>query len=322
VNETRDTPHDEPPTANDERPEVEEGRSREMSPLLEDSLEQLRNTGGSDPVDEETSTRAASAREPDSDASGTQSSSHREERRSTSESFDEHTRDRSKHSESSMPSSSESLDERTSDYSTLGAKSTSPDRPSVLGEESSVSELSRSDGTPAGKHLLVGLAGEIENRVFRIDEPRVLVGRGPRCGIQITQGEVSRTHCRLRTIDGVLVLETIDTVNDTLVDSKPLEAGESFELEDGDIVEISGVTAFEYRRSDDFDLEDIDDDTESRRGLMTGADTIGAHDRTLDRRIEKTLERTNGDLERAADMLGLEPENLDYLIDKFDVDRD
>ena len=221
-----------------------------------------------------------------------------------------------------MPSSSESLDERTSDYSTLGAKSTSPDRPSVLGEESSVSELSRSDGTPAGKHLLVGLAGEIENRVFRIDEPRVLVGRGPRCDIQITQGEVSRTHCRLRTIDGVLVLETIDTVNDTLVDSKPLEAGESFELEDGDIVEISGVTAFEYRRSDDFDLEDIDDDTESRRGLMTGADTIGAHDRTLDRRIEKTLERTNGDLERAADMLGLEPENLDYLIDKFDVDRD
>ncbi len=287
------------------------GRSRQPSSLLEESYQELNNT--------RRNRDSTPAHEPNSD-------------------------DTDEGASLQSSSTPEPLDRIESGaHDTLGADSTVPNRPSILDatEESSAESLGddpRNPDDPAtfessdaasheseatadsDLHWLVGLVGEVEDETFHLGHDELTLGRSPRCDIQVTQGEISRTHCRLHSSDEALELETTQTVNETLVDGSVVQPGECVELEDGDIVEIGGVAAFEYHREGDFECDTLDEH-DTRRGIGTDTNTIGAGGENLARRIENALERTNNDLDRAASMLGVEPDNLAYLMETFDIDE-
>lgn len=90
------------------------------------------------------------------------------------------------------------------------------------------------------------LAGVHRGKTFRVDEPRVRVGRAEDNQIQFPDRSVSRHHCLVRLHGDEWWIEDLDATNGTVLNGRPVREPES--LRGGDVVQI-GLSRFRFREA-------------------------------------------------------------------------
>ncbi|MGC8915809.1 MAG: FHA domain-containing protein [Thermoanaerobaculum sp.] len=68
------------------------------------------------------------------------------------------------------------------------------------------------------RYSLAVILGADAGKVFRIEKPRVVLGRGAGCDIQLTDSEVSRRHAMLEIRGDDVTLKDLGSTNGTFVD--------------------------------------------------------------------------------------------------------
>jgi len=72
---------------------------------------------------------------------------------------------------------------------------------------------------------LIGISGYNKGRVWNLDKQGLLAGRGGNCDVVIPDPAVSRQHCRITVVDGVVRLEDLGSRHPVLVNGLPPKAG-------------------------------------------------------------------------------------------------
>lgn len=85
------------------------------------------------------------------------------------------------------------------------------------------------------RYSLAVILGADAGKVFRIDKPRVVLGRGAGCDIQLTDSEVSRRHAMLEIRGDEVSIRDLGSTNGTFVDGvkvnqASLESQQEFSL--------------------------------------------------------------------------------------------
>lgn len=85
------------------------------------------------------------------------------------------------------------------------------------------------------RYSLAVILGADAGKVFRIDKPRVVLGRGAGCDIQLTDSEVSRRHAMLEIRGEEVSIKDLGSTNGTFVDGvkvnqATLESQQEFSL--------------------------------------------------------------------------------------------
>jgi len=95
--------------------------------------------------------------------------------------------------------------------------------------------------------VLVGIEGELANRIFRLVEGENRLGRAPGCQVLLESEWISREHASIVCRDGAFQIAPCSDRNPTLVNDRPL-AG-SAELRDRDLLRL-GRSSFCFRAVD------------------------------------------------------------------------
>lgn len=90
------------------------------------------------------------------------------------------------------------------------------------------------------------LAGVHRGKIFRVDEPRVRVGRAGDNEIQFPDRSVSRHHCLIRLHGDEWWIEDLDATNRTVVNGRPIR--DPGRLGSGDVVQL-GLSRFRFQES-------------------------------------------------------------------------
>ena len=91
--------------------------------------------------------------------------------------------------------------------------------------------------------ILIAEAGPDRGREITVPEGELTLGRSSQCDVCLLDPILSRHHCRIRFIGGVLSVEDLDSANGTLVNGGEVKTAE---LHDGDTVTI-GDTVLRVR---------------------------------------------------------------------------
>ncbi len=99
---------------------------------------------------------------------------------------------------------------------------------------------------------LVVRLGKKKQQIVKIDMDEISVGRGSTAVIRLDHELISRDHCRLRSINGKLIVEDRNSTSGTFVNGKKVDA---HVLKEGDVVEIGpySITYTEGSGDDDAD---------------------------------------------------------------------
>jgi pSer/pThr/pTyr-binding forkhead associated (FHA) protein len=178
---------------------------------------------------------------------------------------------------------------------------------------------SASESGPAGDHWLEGLSGSVSGKTYQLDN-EVSVGRLPRNDLQLSEGDVSRVHCRFRLQDGAVMLEALDTVNGTRINDADVAPGEPTELKDGDVVEIGNLLVMYHRQAGQLGPDGLADES-SDHGIGIDARTVTVDTGGWRERIVSELELSDGDIDAAAQALGMDVEALERLTEQLDIDE-
>lgn len=178
---------------------------------------------------------------------------------------------------------------------------------------------SASESGPAGDHWLEGLSGSVSGKTYQLGN-EVSVGRLPRNDLQLSEGDVSRVHCRFRLQDGAVMLEALDTVNGTRINDADVAPGEPTELKDGDVVEIGNVLVMYHRQAGQLGPDGLADES-SDHGIGIDARTVTVDTGGWRERIVSELELADGDIDAAAQALGMDVEALERLTEQLDIDE-
>jgi pSer/pThr/pTyr-binding forkhead associated (FHA) protein len=81
----------------------------------------------------------------------------------------------------------------------------------------------------------VVLSGESEGRRVPLLSDNILIGRSPRCDIQIPDRSISREHARIRYYEGRWFIQDQQSAAGIIVNGKKMLAGP---LQDGDIIQL------------------------------------------------------------------------------------
>ncbi len=93
---------------------------------------------------------------------------------------------------------------------------------------------------PAGKRLsLAIITGSDAGQVFRIEKPRVTIGRSG-ADLTITDTEASRVHAAIEVRDTVIAVEDLNSTNGTMVDGEKITG--PVELSNQSEFQIGGTT--------------------------------------------------------------------------------
>jgi pSer/pThr/pTyr-binding forkhead associated (FHA) protein len=95
--------------------------------------------------------------------------------------------------------------------------------------------------------VILALQGPLDGRRWEIQD-ELIIGRGPDCGIQIDDRQVSRNHARLVLSNGKVELEDLASKNGTFLDGKLIT--EKVQLTDADIFQIAIIYKFVFYCSD------------------------------------------------------------------------
>ncbi len=83
--------------------------------------------------------------------------------------------------------------------------------------------------------------GTMSGRSFVIDENTVFIGRSFKSDIQINDNAISRKHLKVFRIGKRFFIEDLKSTNGTLINGEPIASGESYEVGEGDNIQIGGT---------------------------------------------------------------------------------
>ena len=100
-------------------------------------------------------------------------------------------------------------------------------------EEDSLPELSPL--APYKRYSLAVILGANAGQIFPVTQPRIVLGRGVNCDIQLQDSEISRRHAMLEIKGDAATVSDLGSTNGTFVDgvrvrSKTVEAHQEFSL--------------------------------------------------------------------------------------------
>jgi len=87
---------------------------------------------------------------------------------------------------------------------------------------------------------LVVERGAHTGHTFRMHAPEMVVGRKKGCGLRIPSAAVSREHCRLQLVEGILTVEDLGSINGTLLNGEPVADRQT--VRPGDQLKVGPVT--------------------------------------------------------------------------------
>lgn len=91
--------------------------------------------------------------------------------------------------------------------------------------------------------VLVGVEGEFEGQVYKLQDGENRIGRRPGCDVELASKKISREHAKIIHQGGVFAIAPLSEKNPTLVNDEPTDGGE---LCDGDFVKI-GRSVLRFR---------------------------------------------------------------------------
>jgi len=83
--------------------------------------------------------------------------------------------------------------------------------------------------------------GTLAGRSFVFDENTVFVGRSFKSDIQINDNAISRKHLKIFRIGKRFFIEDLKSTNGTLINGESIASGESYEVGEGDNIQIGGT---------------------------------------------------------------------------------
>ncbi len=139
-------------------------------------------------------------------------------------------------------------------------------------------------GDDAEFSCLVMIYGEHLGRQFLIQDEPLLIGRAPNCDVELSDGSVSRNHCRIVPEKNRVMIIDLGSTNKTLVNGVAIREQA---LEDGDRIAV-GRGIFKFLRNDNIETayhEEI-------ARVMTTDPLTGAFNRAhFEKEIDYTLYR-------------------------------
>jgi len=83
--------------------------------------------------------------------------------------------------------------------------------------------------------------GTMSGRSFVFDENTVFIGRSFKSDMQINDNAISRKHLKVFRIGKRFFIEDLKSTNGTLINGEPIASGESYEVGEGDNIQIGGT---------------------------------------------------------------------------------
>lgn len=153
------------------------------------------------------------------------------------------------------------------------------------------------------RNWLVGKSPDVEGKTYHIGGRTATVGRKVGNFIQIPGKNASRVHCRFYGTSQGCEIEDLDSSNGTSVNDDKIQPRLRRKLEDGDVIEI-GDTKFTYRKVGNFEQSHAL--TERREvGGSQVKKTQDISSLNLDDKFKRVIEEADGDLDEAAQQLGV-----------------
>jgi diguanylate cyclase (GGDEF)-like protein len=97
---------------------------------------------------------------------------------------------------------------------------------------------------------LVVLAGSNVGEMHRIEGPETVIGRAMNTNLRLNDDGISRRHCRVLQIGGMVVVEDLASANGTLVNGDMIQ---HVELKDGDKIRLGSNTVLKFTYQDKLD---------------------------------------------------------------------
>jgi hypothetical protein len=88
---------------------------------------------------------------------------------------------------------------------------------------------------------IILIAGTLAGRSFIFDENTVFIGRSFKNDIQISDNAISRKHLKIFRIGKRFFIEDLKSTNGTLINGESIASGESYEVGEGDSIQIGGT---------------------------------------------------------------------------------
>ena len=152
---------------------------------------------------------------------------------------------------------------------------------------------------PGGKvNWLIGMGGDVAGKRFHVGQRNITLGRAPTNYIQTTDDKASRQHCQIKPEGNGIRVTDMASSNGTQINGENIS---TCLLADGDTLEV-GNAHFVFRRAVEF----ATDDGMARKEVGGEVHEATASAQGLHAIIEETLEGTHGDVEKAAQVLGID----------------
>ena len=164
---------------------------------------------------------------------------------------------------------------------------------------------------PGGKvNWLIGMGGDVAGKRYHIGQRNITLGRAPTNYIQTTDDKASRQHCQIKPEGNGVRVTDMASSNGTQVNGENIS---SCLLEDGDTLEV-GNAHFVFRRSVEF----ATDDGMARKAIGGEVHEATSSAQGLQAIIAETLEGTGGDIDKAAQVLGIDADFIRTMRDMED----
>jgi two-component system cell cycle response regulator len=100
------------------------------------------------------------------------------------------------------------------------------------------------------KAYLIVLAGSNVGAMFKIEQDEITLGRAGGATIRLMDEGVSRIHCRIRLLDGMMFVEDMESRNGTFCNGEKIR---SQPLQDGDKIQLGRTTILKFTYHDRLD---------------------------------------------------------------------
>ena len=166
----------------------------------------------------------------------------------------------------------------------------------------------------------MGRAGEgVKENTYHIGQRTVTIGRGVGNFIQISDESSSRVHCQLIGKPSGLEVKDMGSSNGTTVNGDRLEPDVPRRLNEGDTVQI-GATKFVYYETGDFAVDHSLRAAKDVNAERTNKKTMGLGAVDFKDSIEQTLRDSDGNIQEAAESMGMEVDVFLKMMEHMDLD--
>ncbi len=174
-----------------------------------------------------------------------------------------------------------------------------------------------SSGPPQSRekyNWLIGRSGSVEGKTFHVGKRLGTIGRGLGNFIQISDENSSHVHAQFRGAASGMQIKDMGSSNGTLVNDEKIEEDSFHSLNDGDKIKI-GDTVFVYWKTGDFQDEALTGKKSVKASQQKHTHAVGAIGAGgLQQQVREAVEQADGDYEKAAATLGLDPEVIATIV--------